>query len=160
MKNIYWQYILITIVLIPTLYLCFLIKVFTFAPIRAYVTNNQILSEYKQDLEKVSHPPDTSLIVSQSQVRRPSGNGNNCYYFVGEVRRFPGDRLAIKNFYKNQSVYVDFFDTQLDNQKYPDEIGKLPRWATSQINSGANFYLVYILETRIDDFNSFDLRCH
>ena len=159
MGSIFWKRAIFTLALIPVVFFGLPIGVFGFAIGKAYILNNRILSEYDHEFHKIPHPPNTSLVASERRVTRPTGNGSHCFYFVGEVRLFSGDRSSIEAFYADKQVHFQFLDNHELNTGYPYGLNQLSKWRLFQTDGDEDFYLIYTLNTRIDDYNSFDLRC-
>jgi hypothetical protein len=158
-KRIFWRRAIVALALIPVVLVCLLGGIISYAFGKAYITNNQILSEYEQEFHKTPHPTDTSVVALKRRVTQPPGNGGHCFYFVGEVRRFSGNRSSIKAFYADKQVQLEFFDHEKLDRRYLYGLDQLSNWNISETNSDENFYLVYTLETRNDDYTSIDLRC-
>ncbi|MEL6397447.1 MAG: hypothetical protein AAFR26_00005, partial [Cyanobacteria bacterium J06626_4] len=125
-----------------------------------YLLNNQILSEHERSFRRNSHPINTSAVAFKRLVTHPPGNGSHCFYFVGEVRTFSGDRKHVAGFYAGKQVQLEFFE-QGQLQSFPYVwLSQLPDWVNSQANSSENYYLIYSLNSKIDDYTSFDWRCN
>lgn len=108
---------IITLALIPVVIFCLLSGILSFAVGEAHITNNQILDEHEQEFYTIPHPTNTSAVAFKRKVTRPTGKGSNCFYFVGEVRRFSGNRSSIEAFYADKQVQLQFFnDNQLDQE--------------------------------------------
>lgn len=131
-------------------------------------THNQKLASYVAAFQKIDHPLDTSHISFRSKVGLLAGNGNHCDYFVGEMRRFAGERQVIIDFYEGQEVggeplFVEF----VENGEFPREtsLWSLPgglnnphNWLDSPSVSLENVYVVYMLI--VGDDAGLDIRCH
>lgn len=159
MEGIFLKRALATLALIPVVVFCLLAGVLSFAVGKVYIANNRILGEYEQKFHTTPHPTNTSAVAFKRRVTRPTGNGSHCFYFVGEVRRFSGNRSSIEAFYADKQVQLQFFEDNQPDQGYPYGLNQLSNWGISKTSSDENFYLVYTLDTRIDDYNSIDLRC-
>jgi hypothetical protein len=159
-RGIFWKRAIGTFAVIPLAGLC-LIGVFWGSVIgKVYSTNNQILNEYEQVFRETPHPLGTSKVAFKSLVTRPPGNGSHCYYLVGEVRSFSGNQARIKAFYSEKQIQLQFFEHgQLDRFPY-SWLSQLADWEISKVDSGENYYLIYILNSRIDDYKSIDFRCN
>lgn len=159
-RGVFWNLAIVTLAVIPLASLC-LIGVFWGSVIgEVYSTNNQILDEYEQAFCETTHPLDTSKVAFKSLVMRPPGNGSHCYYLVGEVRSFSGNQTRIKAFYSEKQIQLQFFEHgQLDRFPY-SWLSQLADWEISKMNSSENYYLVYTLNPRIDDYTSLDFRCN
>lgn len=129
--------------------------------ITSYTTHEYRLREYKYEFSKIRHPLDTSSVAFESRVDRPPGNGTNCFYFVGELRRYWGTRTSIYAFYTdNNEVELEFVENGKLSARVPYGLSELSNWSISSANSQDNLYLVYSLNSDFDEFASFDLRCH
>jgi hypothetical protein len=153
------QRALIALALVPVAWVCLLGGIFSYSVGKAYNRNNQILSEYEQKFHKLPHPTDTSVVAFKRKVTHPTGNGSNCFYFVGEVRRFSGDRSSIKSFYADKQVQLHFFENKQIDRSYLYGLDQLSKWDSSETNSNENFYLVYTLDISMDEYNDIDWRC-
>lgn len=159
MKSILRKSIFVPLILIPVIFLGLPIGILIFAFGKAYVTNNQILSNYEQEFNKISHPSNTSEVASEYRVTRPPANGSHCFYFVGEVRRFSGDKARIKTFYSDKAVELKFLGNSEPKEIYLYGLDQFSNWHISQDNLNGNFYLVYRFYWSVDEDNSLDLRC-
>jgi len=126
-----------------------------------HIAHDRQLSEYKDEFQKLRHPPDTSSVAFESRVERPTGNGNNCFYFVGELRRYWGTRSSIEAFYAVQEgVELEFVENGKLSERVPYGLDSLSNWSRSSANSNDNLYVVFTLNDDFHEFASFDLRCH
>lgn len=144
---------------IPVVLLCLLGGFLGWVIGEVYIANNQRLSAYEQDFRRITHPTNTSAVAFERSVLPPPGNGSHCFFLVGEVRRFSGDRSNIETFYADQQVQLQFFvDNKLEKSPYR-WLDQLSDWEISQPSSNEHYYLVFMLNSRIDDYYSVDLRC-
>ena len=159
-RGVFWKLAIVTLAAIPLAGLCS-IGVFWGSVIgKVYSTNNQILDEYEQAFRKAAHPLDTSEVAFKSLVTRPPKNGSHCFYLVSEVRSFSGDQARIKAFYSEKQIQLKFFEHgQLDRFPY-SWLSQLADWEISKMNSSGNYYLIYTLNSRIDDYTGLDFRCN
>jgi hypothetical protein len=159
-RGVFRKRTIVTFAAIPLAGLC-LIGVFWGSVIgEVYSTNNQILDEYEQAFRETPHPLGTSKIAFKSLVTQPPGNGSHCFYFVGEVRSFSDNQARIKAFYSEKQIQLQFFEYgQLDRFPY-SWLSQLADWEISKMNSSENYYLIYTLKSRIDDYTSLDFRCN
>lgn len=149
---------MVVLALVPFVALCLITGLFISVIGKVHVDNNQILGEYERTFRKIDHPPDTAPVTFKRLVTRPPGNGSHCFYFVGEVRSFSGDRVNIEAFYADEQIQLQFFDqAQLESLPY-DWLGQRADWGIAT-NSNKDYYLIYTLNSRIDDYLSVDLRC-
>ncbi len=160
LKRIFWRRAIVALALAPVALICLLIGTLVSSFHKAHIMNNQILSEHEQEFRKIPHPTDTPVIAFKSKVIRPTGNGSNCFYFIGEVRRFSGNRSNLAAFYADKQVQLHFFENKQRDRSYLYGLDQLSNWDISETHSSKNFYLVYTLDSRYDDDNSIDLRCH
>ena len=159
-RSVFWEHATSKFAVIPLAGLC-LIGVFWGSVIgNVYFTNNQILDEYKQAFRKIPHPLYTSKVAFKSLVVRPPGSGSHCYYFIGEVRSFSGDQAKIKAFYGEEQIQLQFFEHGQLNRFPYGWLSQLAEWEISKVDSGENYYLIYTLNSRIDDYTSIDFRCN
>jgi len=131
--------------------------------IAQHTAHDRQLSEYKDEFQKIRYPPDTSSVAFESGVHPPTGNGHNCFYFVGELRRYWGTRSSIEAFYAVQEgVEWEFVENGKLSERVPYGLDSLSNWSIASANSKDNLYVVYILIPDFDEFDSdsFDLRCH
>jgi hypothetical protein len=158
MRRIFGRRSIIILASIPVVFLCLLGGFFSWVTSEVYVANNQRLREYEQDFREIAHPTETFAVAFKRSVLPPPGNGKHCFFLVGEVRRYAGDRSEIETFYANRQVQLQFF---VDNKlkKFPySGLDQLSDWDVTQLNSN-EYYLVFTLNSRIDDYYSNDLRC-
>ncbi|MEM4721638.1 MAG: hypothetical protein QXT73_06240 [Candidatus Methanomethylicaceae archaeon] len=129
--------------------------------------HNKELALYVTDFQELSHPPTTSRVSLKSAVGLISGNGNHCDYFVGEIRRFVGERRVIEDFYAGQDVRGnDVRVVFIENGEFPREVQwsipprlmNLQNWVESSSDLSGSLYMVYILDVGADP--GFDIRCH
>ncbi|HEY9691846.1 MAG TPA: hypothetical protein V6D15_06560 [Oculatellaceae cyanobacterium] len=128
--------------------------------IASYTAHNHQLSKYKDEFRKIIHPPNTSSVAFESRVERPTGNGDNCFYFVGELRHYWGKRATIEAFYAGQEVEFEFLNRGKFSQRVPYGFDNLSLWSISSVNYSDNLYVVYTLNSDFEEFASMDLRCH
>lgn len=160
MNGVFWRRAIFILAVMPLAGLCLIGIFFGFATGKIYSVNNQILSEYEQAFRETAHPLDTSEVAFKRLVTRPPGNGSHCFYFVGEVRSFLGDQARIEAFYADKQTRLQFFENgQLSKFPY-SWLRQLTDWEISKTNSSENYYLIYTLNSRMDDYTSLDLRCH
>lgn len=160
MSGVFGRRAIATLTVIPLASLCLIGVLLSFVIGRVYSFNNQILSEYEQAFRKTAHPLNTSEVAFKRLVTRPPGNGSHCFYFVGEVRSFSVDQAQIEDFYADQQIQLQFFENE-QLSKFPYSwLSQLADWEISKTNSSNNYYLIYILNSRIDDYTSLDLRCN
>lgn len=160
-KGLSWKYTLLMLALIPCVGLFLVCGLVAFAVGNVYITNNKILSEYEQSFDEAFHPIDTLVIVSKSLILPPPGNGSHCYYFVGEIRRYSGTQSEIRSFYANKKFILDFFEEE-SLQKFPyryRRLSQLSDWGVSKTNFDENYYLVYMLNSKFNDYVKLDFRC-
>lgn len=158
----FWQLLVRGLLLIPLVTLClavggtscFLIVISA----SSYVANNRVLNEYENSFRATKHPPNTSAVTLQSRVTRPTGNGQHCFYFVGELRRYQGTRASIQAFYKDQ-IEVAFVQNGKIGGVIPSELKQLSNWSTSAADE-KKLYLVYTMVGDFEDTTGLDLRCH
>lgn len=159
MRGIFWKRIIFTLALLPLIGLCVIVIFWIYIISEAYAINNQILNEHEQIFNEITHPLETSKVSLKRLVIPPSGNGSHCFYFVGEVRSFSGEQTKIKASYDNEQIRLQFFEHgQLDRFPY-DWLSSIADWGISKVDSNENYYLVYTLNSRIDDHTSLDFRC-
>ena len=68
------------------------------------VGDNLRLESYSAAFRRVDHPTGSVRVDAQRRIGLLTGNGNHCDFFVGEVRRFDGDREDLRSFYGSQTV--------------------------------------------------------
>lgn len=159
-RGVFWKRTIVTLAIIPLAGLC-LIGVFWGSVIgRVYSANNQILDEYEQAFRETAHPLDTSKVAFKSRVMRPPGNGSHCYYLVGEVRSFSGDQAKIKAFYSGNQIQLQFFEHGQLNKFSYSWLSQAVDWEIPKMNFSENYYLIYTLNSRFEDYTSLDLRCN
>jgi len=131
------------------------------------LTHNRELAQYAIDFEKIEHPANTSSVSFNRAVGLLSGNGNHCDYFVGEMRRFTGERQELVIFYADQevagkSVRIEFVENgefaRLDRWSLPNGLDHPQGWLKSSTDSLNNLYVVYVLDVGYEP--GFDIRCH
>ncbi|XHX80635.1 MAG: hypothetical protein RBJ76_12110 [Stenomitos frigidus ULC029] len=124
----------------------------------SYLANNRVLSKYEDDLRATEHPSNTSSAVFQSRVTRSPGNGQHCFYFAGELRRYQGTRASIQTFY-NDKAQVAFVQDGKIGGVIPGELKQLANWSTSVVDE-KRLYLVYTMVGDFEHTTALDLRCH
>ncbi|NEQ46568.1 MAG: hypothetical protein F6K00_24705 [Leptolyngbya sp. SIOISBB] len=159
MSYLFWKRAIVTLAVMPFASLCLICIFWGFIIGKVYSLNNQILSEYEQVFRETAHPPDTSKVASKRLVTRPPGNGSHCFYFVGEVRSFSGDQARIKDFYTDSQIQLQLFENGQLNRFPYDWLSQLTNWEISKASSRDSYYLIYILNSKINDYTSLDLRC-
>jgi hypothetical protein len=137
-------------------------------PFRSVWAHNQILKGHVQDFQQIQHPAHTVAIAREQRVTRPPANGQRCFYFVGEVRQFSGDKTVIQAVYQRQSVQVEFlqqgrFGTAPKgfDPSVPYGFDRPEAWQLLPMQQ--QLYLVYTLNTDwtfAEDKHVMDWRCH
>ena len=137
------------------------------AVLRDVWAHNRRLARYVAEFEEMRHPENTSRISLHKRVGLISGNGNHCDYFVGEMRRFQGEREEIEGFYAGREVagepvFVAFVEngefSELDRWSMPGGLDDPRDWLDSLADSLEKVYVVYILDVGYEP--GFDIRCH
>jgi len=158
----FWKLLVHGLLLIPLVVICLTVGGTLFLLIvtsaDSYLANNRLLSKYENDLQSTEHPPDTSLVMFQSRVTRSPGNGQHCFYFAGELRRYQGTRASIQAFYNN-NAQVAFVQNGKIGGVIPGELEQLANWSTPAVDE-KKLYLVYTLVGDFEDTTGLDLRCH
>lgn len=134
--------------------------------------NNKILHEYETAFRQLIHPNRTSSIYAFGDVRRSPGNGDNCFYFIGQLREYSGKTLKIQNFYSTDVIAEKFSNGGLNiefavNGKFSDRVpyglNNLAQWPINDLK--ANHHKIYIIYWLIPDYltpystHTLDLRC-
>jgi hypothetical protein len=144
------------ILLVPRVTICltifFVVGTFTFAIGSTYITNNLILNNYKNEFQQIIHPPGSSRVAFHSGVHGSPGNGKACFYFVGEVRRFAGEKSDIRAFYPSKLVELEFLENGQFSESVPYGLNRLSRWYIPSTETSDRLYLVYSLNTNYDDY--------
>ena len=158
----FWKCLVHGLLFIPLVAIClavggtlFLLIVMS---VNSYLANNRVLSEYENDFRATEHPPNTSSVMVHSRVTRSPGNGQHCFYFVGELRRYQGTRASIQAFY-NDKAQVAFVQNGKIGGVIPSELKQFANWSQSAVDE-KSLYLVYTLVGDFEDTTVFDLRCH
>ncbi|WP_299490971.1 hypothetical protein [Acaryochloris sp. IP29b_bin.137] len=134
--------------------------------------NNRILHDYETAFSQLLHPDDTSNIYAFGDVRRSPGNGDSCFYFIGQLREYLGKSGQVEHFYvpdnmgetfSNGEFNVEFAVNGRFNGRVSYGLHNLSQWPLEdQKTAGRKIYIVYWL---IPDYlvqnadNSFDFRC-
>lgn len=105
------------------------------------------------------HLSGTKLLLKKKELGLLIGNSNHIDYFVGEVRRYNGNRAKILEFYKNKTIWNpishDRYDVQvvfLDDLKKSDEDLGIPDPVFDMADSmrkktqGRLLYIVYVFD--------------
>ena len=140
------------------------ILLFPFA--RDVLLHDYALYRYSQAFRRISHPANTSPVSYKKYVGLISGNGNHCNYFLGELRRYSGDRQTISSFYAGQD-YTGLGDGLMfiENGEFPaagrnwlpPDLAVLSAWLDSPDQPRDHLYLVYTFHLDLDP--GLDLRC-
>ena len=154
----------ITSSLLATCLILCAILLFPFA--RDVLLHDYALHRYSQVFQRINHPANTSPVFYKKYVGLISGNGNHCNYFVGELRRYSGDRQAISSFYAGQD-YTGLGDGLMfiENGKFPaagrnwlpPDLAVLSAWLGSPDEPRDQPYLVYTFHLDLDPV--LELRC-
>lgn len=135
--------------------------------------NNKILHEYETAFRQPSHPNGTSSIYAFGDVRRSPSNGDNCFYFVGQLREYSGQPTPIHNFYSTDDIAEKFSDSEFHiefsvNGKFSDRVpyglNHLAQWPINHLK--ANHRKIYMVYWLIPDYltpysaHKLDFRCH
>ncbi|HEY9885459.1 MAG TPA: hypothetical protein V6C98_17780 [Thermosynechococcaceae cyanobacterium] len=158
----FWKRLVHGLLFIPLVAICLAVGGTLFLLIvmsaNSYLANNRVLSEYENDLRATEHPTNTSSVMVQSRVTRSPGNGQHCFYFVGELRRYQGTRASIQTFY-NDKAQVAFVQNGKIGGVIPSELKQFANWSQSAVDE-KSLYLVYTLVGDFEDTTGLDLRCH
>jgi hypothetical protein len=132
-------------------------------PLRSIWAHNQILKQYEQAFQKIRHPSNTIVLARDRRVIRSPGNGQRCFYFVGEVRQVMGQQADIRASYQHQPVTIEFLQNGRFSDSVPYGMGQLELWKLQPAERRNNLYLAYTLDTdwtfSVDE-HVIDLRCH
>ncbi|MBD2037596.1 hypothetical protein H6F86_11925 [Phormidium sp. FACHB-592] len=157
-----WKHLTHSLLFIPLVAICLAVGGTLFLLLvtsaDSYLANNRVLSEYENDLRATEHSPNTSSVMLQSRVTRPPGNGQHCFYFVGELRRYQGTRASIQAFY-NDKAQVAFVQNGKIGGVIPSGLKQLANWSTSAVDE-KGLYLVYTMVGDFEHTTVLDLRCH
>lgn len=134
--------------------------------------NNKILHKYETAFQGLLHPRSTSKIDAFGEVRRSPGNGDNCFYFVGQLREYLGSPIPIQNFYSTDVMaetfsqgefHVEFAVNDKFSDRVPYGLNDLAQWPINQPTHHRNIYIVYwLIPDYLTPYSTYplDLRCH
>lgn len=131
------------------------------------IANNGILDKYHKKFLKIEHPNNTKKIHSFRHVMRPPGNGDDCFYFLGELRHAPITHSNIEEFYSGAGSDGEFGIQFAENGKFSEAIpygfNDASQFEIKEIfDPSQRLYIIYWL---IPDYLSpyskqlFDIRC-
>jgi hypothetical protein len=153
----------ITTLLASCLILC---AAFLFPFAKDGLLHDYALYRYARAFRRLHHPANTTPISYKKYVGHITGNGNHCNYFVGELRRYTGDRQVIESFYSGQD-YAGLGDGLLfiENGEFPATgrdllpygMDVLSSWLDSPGEPRDHLYLVYTFNLDLDP--GWDIRC-
>jgi hypothetical protein len=118
----------------------------------------------------LKHPAGTLRVKSARDFGNLSGTGNQCGYFVGELRTYVGQKKSIQAFYARQKVWdtvssssqavpIVFAEGNLDaaHEAGIVHLDDLNRWGLIASVPGQKSYVVFFLNGH---GAGCDLRCH
>ncbi|MBE9028446.1 hypothetical protein IQ266_01585 [filamentous cyanobacterium LEGE 11480] len=153
--------LLLRILMLPVAGVLLFVGLVLLIYVRAHFEHNRILQVQVESLAtEVSHPEPTVILASRAQVTKSRGNGGNCFYFAGQVRRHNGiSQVDVIKFYQNQPVELRFIRRGQFDGAIPDNL-KLPtRWGLSSEMAQEKLYMVYTWAPNGFEDATFDLRC-
>jgi hypothetical protein len=159
--KINWTWLIVGVIIhilrVAAIGISLLILLIVFNLFQVKLDHDRILSQYESEFRTLAHPPNTSTLSYKGMVTRSSGNGTNCFYFVGEIREFSGDKSRIKTFYDRE---VEFLENGKFGKKVPFGLDELSNWEIPLNSSSEKLYLIFFLTANYDEPSNFDLRCH
>jgi hypothetical protein len=140
--------------------------VLAFPVYRDVLAHEYDLFRYSQEFRNLDHPAGTSSVAYKAFVGHITGNGNPCNYFVGNLRRYTGERQAIEAFYANQDyaglggglAFIENGEFKLTDLEWlPPGLKTLSAWLDPPGDARASLYLVFSFHLDLD--SGLDFRC-
>jgi len=133
--------------------------------------HNWNLERFSGSFAAIQHPPGSTRVKILKQVGNIQGTGNDCQYFVAELRTYTGSKQRIQDFYEGVTIknplngqgqpiqiafveYGSFFDAWTLPWTYRD----LEPWSLPKGIAGDHVYVVFVFEGAND--LGLDYRCN
>ncbi|OGO12839.1 MAG: hypothetical protein A2Y53_00985 [Chloroflexi bacterium RBG_16_47_49] len=125
-----------------------------FKPVMTNLAGGTVLREFKDTFQDVQHPAGTEHLSLRTKMGEFTGGVKGCDFFVGEVRRFPGNKEIILATYSTQTttsnpLQVVFLESgQLPPQvsdSLPELLNDLAGWELPPGAGQQPMYMVYLL---------------
>lgn len=133
--------------------------------------HNWNLERFSGSFAAIPHPPATTAVRRLRQVGNYQPTGNQCEYFVAELRSYMGGKQRIRDFYrrvtienplngKRQPVQLAFVHDEffLQAEALPLPYREPARWAWPEGAASNRLYVVFVFDGGHDP--GFDYRCH
>jgi hypothetical protein len=140
--------------------------VLSFPIYRDFLVHDYALYRYAREFRQMAHPADTTLVSYKTALGLITGNGNHCNYFIGELRRYNGDKQALLSFYDTERfaglgsglLFIENGAFPADAwESLPHGLDQLSAWLRPPTKATDPLYLVFTLH--IDLNAGWDIRC-
>lgn len=133
--------------------------------------HNWNLQRFSEFLAAIQHPPGSGRVKTVKQVGNYEPTGNQCEYFVAELRSYTGSKENIRDFYREsairnplngqqQPVQLAFLESGVfsNTDALPLAYRELGPWSLPDGPAADRLYVVFVFDGGHDP--GFDYRCH